>query len=58
MTPDIQVIEQVAAALIKITKKGRDQIVEALSNLTKPGYEVSVGENDARIVFKLIWEYR
>jgi len=61
-TPDIQVISRDfmfphdAAALIKVTKKGKAEIVETLRGLTKPGYEVSVGEGQARIIFKLLRE--
>ena len=61
-TPDIQVISRDfmfphdAAALIKVTKKGKAQIMETLRGLTKPGYEVSIGEGQARIIFKLARE--
>ena len=61
-TPDIQVISQAAmfphdaAALIKVSQKGKAEIMETLKGLTKPGYEVSVGEGYERIIFKLLRE--
>ena len=61
-TPDIQVIDQAsmwphdAAALIKLTKRGQAEIIATLKGLTRPGYEVSVGEGYQRIIFKLVRE--